>query len=183
MHPCHKVEREYAVRVFGQINDAKIRQLTKGVQLEDGKANFKKLTFCGEEGKNQWFNVTLTESRNHEVRRPWESVGMQVSRLIRIRYGDIYLPRGLPREEWIKLCLDQINYLHQLVDLKGEATSKMSVEQDRRNIKANQICRAVKQHTQVSLIRVVNKREIGTSKGCNTFSSKVRDKIKGNIIA
>ncbi|MGP1928359.1 MAG: 23S rRNA pseudouridine(2605) synthase RluB [Arsenophonus sp. NC-WZS1-MAG3] len=182
MHPRHEVEREYAVRVFGQINDAKIHQLIKGVQLEDGKANFKKLKFCGGEGKNQWFNVTLTEGRNREVRRLWEAVGMQVSRLIRIRYGDIYLPKGLPRGGWIELCLDQINYLRQLVGLKGETTSKISVEKDRRHIKANQIRRAVKQHTQVSLIGAVNKREIGASKECNTSFSKKRDKIKGNII-
>ncbi|MGP1959573.1 MAG: 23S rRNA pseudouridine(2605) synthase RluB [Arsenophonus sp. NC-TX2-MAG3] len=182
MHPRHKVEREYAVRVFGEINDAKIRQLIKGVQLGDGEAHFNKLKFCGGEGKNQWFNVTLTEGRNREVRRLWEAVGMQVSRLIRIRYGDIYLPKGLPRGGWIELCLDQINYLRQLVGLKNETISKISVQKDRRHIKANQIRRAVKQHTQVSLIKVVNKREIGAFKGYNNFFSKIRDKIKDNII-
>ncbi|MFP3013863.1 MAG: 23S rRNA pseudouridine(2605) synthase RluB [Arsenophonus sp. NC-QC1-MAG3] len=182
MNPRHEVEREYAVRVFGQINDAKIRQLIKGVQLEDGKANFKKLKFCGGKGKNQWFNVTLTEGRNREVRRLWEAVGMQVSRLIRIRYGNIYLPKGLPRGGWIELCLDQINYLRQLVGLKGETTSKIPVEKDRRHIKANQIRRSVKQHTQVSLIRVANKREIRAYKGYNTSPNKIGDKIKSNII-
>ncbi|MGP1956429.1 MAG: 23S rRNA pseudouridine(2605) synthase RluB [Arsenophonus sp. NC-PE1-MAG3] len=183
MHPRHEVEREYAVRVFGKINDAKIHQLTKGIQLEDGEANFKKLTFCGGEGKNQWFNVTLTEGRNREVRRLWEAVGMQVSRLIRIRYGDIYLPKGLPRGGWIELCLDQVNYLRQLVGLKDETTSKISVEQNRHHNKVNQIRRAVKQYAQVPLIRIVNKREIGTSKRCNSSTRKVLDKIKRNVIA
>ena len=97
MHPSREVEREYAVRVFGAIDDDKIRQLSRGVQLEDGPASFKTLKFTGGEGINQWYTVTLTEGRNREVRRLWESVGVQVSRLIRTRYGDITLPKGLPR--------------------------------------------------------------------------------------
>jgi len=172
MHPRHEVEREYAVRVFGEINDAKIRQLTKGVQLEDGEANFKTLKFRGGEGMNQWFNVTLTEGRNREVRRLWEAVGIQVSRLIRVRYGDIYLPKGLPRGGWTELGLAQINYLRQLVGLTDETASKISVEQDRRRIKANQIRRAVKRHTQVSSMRVTNKRATGAARGRNTSSRK-----------
>ncbi|WP_063655894.1 23S rRNA pseudouridine(2605) synthase RluB [Candidatus Arsenophonus triatominarum] len=172
MHPRHEVEREYAVRVFGEINDAKIRQLTKGIQLEDGEANFKTLKFRGGEGMNQWFNVTLTEGRNREVRRLWEAVGIQVSRLIRVRYGDIYLPKGLPRGGWTELGLAQINYLRQLVGLTDETASKISVEQDRRRIKANQIRRAVKRHTKVSSMRVANKRATGTTRGRNTSSRK-----------
>ena len=69
----------------------------RGVQLEDGPAAFKTIKFTGGEGINQWYNVTLTEGRNREVRRLWEAVGVQVSRLIRVRYGDILLPKGLPR--------------------------------------------------------------------------------------
>jgi 23S rRNA pseudouridine2605 synthase len=173
MHPRHEVEREYAVRVFGEINDAKIHQLTKGVQLEDGEASFKTLKFRGGEGMNQWFNVTLTEGRNREVRRLWEAVNIQVSRLIRVRYGDIYLPKGLPRGGWTELGLVQINYLRQLVGLSDETASKISVEQDRRRIKANQIRRAVKRHTQVSSMRVANKRATGAAKGRSKSSRKV----------
>src|SRR5574344_3049265 len=88
MHPSREVEREYAVRVFGQVDDAKLRDLSRGVQLEDGPAAFKTIKFSGGEGINQWYNVTLTEGRNREVRRLWEAVGVQVSRLIRVRYGD-----------------------------------------------------------------------------------------------
>uniref|UniRef100_A0A3B0LWY2 Pseudouridine synthase n=1 Tax=Arsenophonus endosymbiont of Trialeurodes vaporariorum TaxID=235567 RepID=A0A3B0LWY2_9GAMM len=172
MHPRHEVEREYAVRVFGEINDAKIRQLTKDVQLENGEANFKTLKFRGGEGMNQWFNVTLTEGRNRQVRRLWEAVGIQVSRLIRVRYGDIYLPKGLPRGGWTELGLAKINYLRQLVGLIDETASKISVEQDRRRIKANQIRRAVKQHTQVSSMRVTNKRATGAASRCNRSSRK-----------
>ncbi len=100
MHPSREVEREYAVRVFGQVDDAKLRDLSRGVQLEDGPAAFKTIKFSGGEGINQWYNVTLTEGRNREVRRLWEAVGVQVSRLIRVRYGDIPLPKGLPRGGW-----------------------------------------------------------------------------------
>jgi 23S rRNA pseudouridine2605 synthase len=150
MHPSREVEREYAVRVFGAIDDDKIKQLSRGVQLEDGPASFKTLKFTGGEGINQWYNVTLTEGRNREVRRLWESVGVQVSRLIRTRYGDITLPKGLPRGGWTELELGPTNYLRELVGLPAETTSKVAVEKDRRRTKANQIRRAVKRHSQVS---------------------------------
>ncbi|OAT21087.1 23S rRNA pseudouridine(2605) synthase RluB [Proteus myxofaciens] len=150
MHPSREVEREYAVRVFGEIDDAKVRQLTRGVQLEDGMASFRSISYRGGEGINQWYNVSLTEGRNREVRRMWEAVGVQVSRLIRVRYGDIDLPKGLPRGGWVELGLDQINYLRQLVELNDETVTKVAVEKDQRRIKANQIRRAVKRHTKIS---------------------------------
>ncbi|CAH6271542.1 23S rRNA pseudouridine(2605) synthase RluB [Pantoea agglomerans] len=150
MHPSREVEREYAVRVFGQIDDDKIRQLSKGVQLEDGPAAFKTLKFGGGEGINQWYNVTLTEGRNREVRRLWEAVGVQVSRLMRVRYGDITLPKGLPRGGWTELDLPAVNYLRNLVEMDDETVTKLVVEKDRRRTKANQIRRAVKRHSKVS---------------------------------
>ncbi len=150
MHPSREVEREYAVRVFGEIDDAKIRQLTRGVQLEDGPASFRSVSYRGGEGINQWYNVSLTEGRNREVRRMWEAVGVQVSRLIRVRYGDIDLPKGLPRGGWVELGLNQINYLRQLVELNDETVTKVAVEKDQCRIKANQIRRAVKRHTKIS---------------------------------
>ncbi|EOC1287252.1 23S rRNA pseudouridine(2605) synthase RluB [Cronobacter muytjensii] len=150
MHPSQEVEREYAVRVFGQVDDAKVRELARGVQLEDGPAAFKTIRFSGGEGINQWYNVTLTEGRNREVRRLWEAVGVQVSRLIRVRYGDIPLPKGLPRGGWTELDLAQTNYLRELVGLPPETASKVAVEKDRRRMKANQIRRAVKRHSQTA---------------------------------
>ncbi|MEA1064911.1 23S rRNA pseudouridine(2605) synthase RluB [Apirhabdus apintestini] len=150
MHPSREVEREYAVRIFGEIEEAKLRQLTRGIQLEDGPAAFKTLRYSGGEGINQWYNVTLTEGRNREVRRLWEAVGVQVSRLIRVRYGDIALPKGLPRGGWTELDLAQTNYLRGMVELAPETTSKVAVEKDRRRTKANQIRRAVKRHARVS---------------------------------
>lgn len=150
MHPSREVEREYAVRVFGQVDDEKIKQLSRGVQLEDGPAAFRSIKFQGGEGLNQWYNVTLTEGRNREVRRLWEAVGVQVSRLIRVRYGDLNLPKGLPRGGYKELDLPDINYLRTLVDMTEETVSKLPVERDRRRVKANQIRRAVKRHTQVA---------------------------------
>lgn len=150
MHPSREVEREYAVRVFGQVDDDKIRQLSKGVQLEDGPAAFKTLKFGGGEGINHWYNVTLTEGRNREVRRLWEAVGVQVSRLMRVRYGDITLPKGLPRGGWTELDLPAVNYLRNLVEMDDETVTKLVVEKDRRRTKANQIRRAVKRHSKVS---------------------------------
>lgn len=153
MHPSREVEREYAVRVFGQVDDEKIKQLSRGVQLEDGPAAFRSIKFQGGEGLNQWYNVTLTEGRNREVRRLWEAVGVQVSRLIRVRYGDLNLPKGLPRGGYKELDLPDINYLRTLVDMTEETVSKLPVERDRRRVKANQIRRAVKRHTQVAPTR------------------------------
>ena len=171
MHPSREVEREYAVRVFGQVDDEKIKQLSRGVQLEDGPAAFKTLKFTGGEGINQWYNVTLTEGRNREVRRLWEAVGVQVSRLIRVRYGDITLPKGLPRGGWTELDLSDTNYLRNLVGLDEETVSKVAVEKDRRRTKANQIRRAVKRHTSTSKAakpagnrRPASKRQQGGSK-------------------
>lgn len=124
MHPSHEVEREYAVRVFGEITEAMLQRLRKGVQLEDGTAKFNKIKPAGGEGLNQWFNVTLTEGRNREVRRLWESQEVQVSRLMRIRYGDVKLDRGIPRGGWQELKLPEVNYLRGLVNLPPETESR-----------------------------------------------------------
>ncbi|KGA24179.1 23S rRNA pseudouridine(2605) synthase RluB [Pectobacterium brasiliense] len=150
MHPSREVEREYAVRVFGEVDDEKIKQLSKGVQLDDGPASFRTIRYQGGEGLNQWYNVTLTEGRNREVRRLWEAVGVQVSRLIRVRYGDITLPKGIPRGGWTEMPLEQLNYLRELVQLPAETVSKLPVERERRRVKANQIRRAVKRHSQIN---------------------------------
>lgn len=146
MHPRCAVEREYAVRVFGTPDQQKLSQLTRGVQLEDGRAAFKSLRFSGGEGINQWYNVILCEGRNREVRRLWQAVGVQVSRLIRVRYGDISLAKNLPRGGWLELNLQQINYLRQLVGLAAQNNSRLVQEKDRRRIKAYQIRRAVTRH-------------------------------------
>lgn len=150
MHPSREVEREYSVRVFGQVDDAMIARLRKGVQLEDGPASFKSIKPMGGQGMNQWFDVTLTEGRNREVRRLWESQGIQVSRLIRIRYGNIQLMKTLPRGGWEEMDLANVNYLRELVGLEPETQSKLDVTKQRRRIKTGQIRRAVKQHSELN---------------------------------
>lgn len=97
MHPSSGLEREYAVRVHGQVTTEMTQAMLRGVTLEDGIARFKRIQFKGGEGANSWYQVILTEGRNREVRRLWESQGVEVSRLIRIRYGSIAMPRFLAR--------------------------------------------------------------------------------------
>lgn len=147
MHPSREVEREYSVRVFGNIDEAMIQRLRKGVQLEDGPANFKQIKVVGGTGLNQWFDVTLTEGRNREVRRLWESQGVEVSRLIRIRYGNIKLEKGLPRGGWEEMGPEQVNYLRELVGLPEETKTKVDVTKNRRRTNIRQIRKAVKQHS------------------------------------
>ena len=149
MHPSRKVEREYAVRIFGEVNEAMLQTLRYGVKLEDGPAKFQKITYRGGEGRNHWFHVVLSEGRNREVRRLWESQDVQVSRLIRVRYGDLPMKRQLPSGGWTELNLTDVNYYRELVDLKPEARSKIKVdEKSMDNAKSRRIRRSVKKHQQ-----------------------------------
>ncbi|WP_206483930.1 23S rRNA pseudouridine(2605) synthase RluB [Thalassotalea sp. G2M2-11] len=149
MHPSQKVEREYAVRVFGEVDEAMLQRLRAGVKLEDGMARFQKVTYRGGEGRNHWFHVVLSEGRNREVRRLWESQEVQVSRLIRVRYGDIELKRQLPLGGWIELPLKEVNYYRKLVNLSLETKSKVNVDEKAMdNAKSRRIRRSVKKHQQ-----------------------------------
>lgn len=103
MHPRYGSEREYAVRVLGELGDEQQAQLVKGIELEDGMAQFNSLEYLGGEGSNRWYRATLQEGRNREVRRMFEASGVTVSRLIRTRFGDVVLPRGLRRGRWEEL--------------------------------------------------------------------------------
>lgn len=108
MHPSHEIEREYAVRVNGRVTDDMLKNLQKGVQLEDGMAAFKRIDFQGGEGANAWYHVVLCEGKNREVRRLWASQGVQVSRLIRVRFGDVSLPRNLPRGQAREMSPEEV---------------------------------------------------------------------------
>ena len=104
MHPRYQVEREYAVRVLGELTAEDRRRLLTGVELADGMARFDRLEPSGAaEGANRWYRVVLREGRNREVRRLLEAVGRKVSRLLRVRYGPVALPRGLRPGGWIEL--------------------------------------------------------------------------------
>lgn len=147
MHPSQQIEREYAVRVFGEIDEAMLQRLRAGVKLDDGMAKFNSITYRGGEGRNHWFHVVLTEGRNREVRRLWESQEVQVSRLIRVRYGDLEMHRQLPLGGWAELPLKDVNYFRKLVDLPLETKSKVKVdEKSLDNAKSRRIRRSVKKH-------------------------------------
>jgi 23S rRNA pseudouridine2605 synthase len=103
MHPRFGLEREYAVRVLGALSNEEKQRLLDGIDLEDGKAQFGSIEDGGGEGANTWYRVTISEGRNREVRRLFEALGHAVSRLIRIRYGAMMLPRGLKRGAWMEL--------------------------------------------------------------------------------
>ena len=115
MHPRYEVEREYAVRVLGEVTDEQRQQLLDGVQLQDGAAKFLRMEDSGGEGANRWYRVVIGEGRNREVRRIFESIGLTVSRLLRIRYGSIQLPRGLARSRYQELAPEWVQaWVHDL---------------------------------------------------------------------
>lgn len=117
MHPKFEFEREYAVRVHGQVTQEMIKKLLKGVQLDDGIGKFGKIEYRGGEGTNAWYHVVINEGRNREVRRLWESQGVEVSRLIRVRYGQFQMPRGLSRGEYVELSSIEVDaFLKQIND-------------------------------------------------------------------
>lgn len=118
MHPSSEVAREYAVRVLGEVTAETLQRLLDGVELEDGPARFGSIRASGGDGANTWFNVTLAEGRNREVRRLWEAVGHQVSRLIRVAYGPVQLPRGLRRGQSRALEDGEIAALYALAGLE-----------------------------------------------------------------
>lgn len=124
MHPSYHIDREYAVRILGEVTDEILERLRTGVELEDGPGRFTTLEDRGGEGANHWYHVTLEEGRNREVRRLWESQGLTVSRLTRVRYGPITLPRWLRPGRWEDIGERPLALLRQSVGLeKPEITT------------------------------------------------------------
>ena len=119
MHPSWEIEREYAVRVLGKVDDAVIENLRTGVKLEDGMAAFTSIQDAGGAGANHWYHVTLKEGRNREVRRMWESQGVQVSRLMRIRFGPVSLPRSIRPGRFQDISDKEAADLYAAVELKA----------------------------------------------------------------
>jgi len=115
MHPSSEIEREYAVRILGKVDNEMLKRLQKGVELEDGMAAFTAIKDAGGTGANHWYHVVLKEGRNREVRRLWESQGITVSRLIRVRFGSIQLPRLLRPGRWQDLDAQQLAELAMLI--------------------------------------------------------------------
>lgn len=128
MHPSSEIEREYAVRVLGAVSPGVLEHLLGGVELEDGRAAFATLRDAGGSGANHWYHVTLKEGRNREVRRMWESQGVAVSRLIRVRFGPIGLPRQLRPGHHRPLTRPEIVALYRVVGLEPpRASSRRAV--------------------------------------------------------
>ena len=149
MHPKHEVEREYAVRVFGEVEDKMLKRLTVGVELEDGKAKFTNIVKKpgDEESQNTWYNVCLSEGRNREVRRLWESQGVQVSRLMRVRYGTLELQKRLPQGGWVELGLPDLNTLRESVKLPEETETLIKIDPGKLDhVKISRMRRSVKKH-------------------------------------
>lgn len=116
MHPRYQIEREYACRVLGEATSLKLKKLSNGVLLDGQLCRFSSILDKGGRGANHWYHVTLMEGRNREVRRLWEKVGLRVSRLLRIRFGPIKLPKDLRVGSWIELNHENVGKLYSGAD-------------------------------------------------------------------
>ena len=121
MHPSYQVERKYAVRIHGEVTDEMIENLKTGVLIDGDMCQFNYIQAGGGEGTNQWYEVGLSEGKNREVRKLWQSQDVDVSRLIRIEYGPIDLPKSLSRGRWRDLDEEQITKLADMVQLEVKA--------------------------------------------------------------
>ena len=119
LHPSNAIEREYAVRVLGEVHARHIERLQKGVLLDDGMARFSRVKTGGGRGANRWYYVTLAEGRKREIRRLWESQGFTVSRLIRVRFGPVALPKSRRFGEVWELDKRKVRVLRETVGLVG----------------------------------------------------------------
>jgi len=135
MHPSSEIEREYAVRILGEVSPEILKQLKTNVPLDDGDAHFTDVKESGGQGANHWYNVILKEGRNREVRRLWEYFGFAVSRLMRVRYGDIKLERRVRPSKSEDLTEKEMDALYKSVGLKYEVVE--TVKKDKSRFKAN----------------------------------------------
>ncbi|WP_445156825.1 23S rRNA pseudouridine(2605) synthase RluB [Halomonas sp. E14] len=132
MHPSTQIEREYAVRVMGEVRKEHVKAMVEGVMLEDGPARFTDVQEFGGEGINTWFHVVIMEGRNREVRRLWESQGLTVSRLKRVRYGNIFLDKRAKAGEWVELSQDEIDDLALAAGLAPRKVPELTPDEKNR---------------------------------------------------
>ncbi len=135
MHPSTQVEREYAVRILGNVADATLEKLKQGVMLEDGKAQFDEIHFAGGDGANKWYNVIVSEGRNRLVRRLWEAQDVVVSRLIRVRYGPVVLPEKLRAGAFYELTAKELDLLFDFAGMAAEKRAITAVVPDAKSAK------------------------------------------------
>ena len=124
MHPSYEIEREYAVRVHGTVSTEMLQQLKQGVELGDGLARFEEIIDSGGEATNHWYHVILKEGKNREVRRLWEAVGVEVSRLMRVRYDSFTLPKWLKPGKYRFLDDAVVRRLYQKLELEYKGPKK-----------------------------------------------------------
>ena len=129
MHPSSNIEREYMVRVMGEWDESMLARMLEGVTLEDGVARFADIQDGGGDGINHWFYVVLMEGRNREVRRLWESQGLTVSRLKRVRYGDVFIPSRVKQGQWVELDNKEIKSLYRMTDLPIKDVQRTTVKE------------------------------------------------------
>ena len=132
MHPSFEVEREYSVRIMGELSQEQMRSMTAGILLDDGKAYFDRIAEMGGEGSNRWYQVIIKEGRNREVRRMFEAMGIMVSRLIRVRFGMVNLPPRIKRGQMLELESIQVAAILKWVDLPVPAQLPQNRPQDRK---------------------------------------------------
>lgn len=128
MHPSSNIDREYAVRVLGDVNDAVLKRLTDGVLLEDGMAKFTDVRFFNGEGANKWYHCVVMEGRNREVRRLWESQELQVNRLKRVRFGPVFLPSDVKVGTWRELGQKEVDLLADELQLERRKVPRENPE-------------------------------------------------------
>ena len=187
MHPRYEVEREYAVRVLGELTEEQRRQLLEGVQLEDGPAKFIRLEDAGGQGVNHWYRAALSEGRNREVRRIFEAVGLTVSRLIRIRFGAIQLPRTLARGRFYELAPEWVQaWVHDLgiVDRRGAQPRRSAAGQGRTQRQGWRSGAAAGPGTRIWLCRArATVRSAATARARATARIKVRGRARAKARA
>ncbi|MFD2190927.1 23S rRNA pseudouridine(2605) synthase RluB [Pistricoccus aurantiacus] len=132
MHPSTEIEREYAVRVMGEVKREHVLAMVEGVMLEDGPARFSDVQEFGGEGINTWFHVVIMEGRNREVRRLWESQGLTVSRLKRVRYGSVFLDKRAKAGEWTELTQEEVDGLAELAQLPRRKVPDLTPDEKNR---------------------------------------------------
>jgi len=132
MHPSNEVDREYLVRVHGEVTDEMLKQMQEGVELDDGPARFERIKIGQGGNTNRWFSVVISEGRNREVRRLWESQGVEVSRLKRIRYGSVEIPSYVRAGEWVELEPKEVKKLCKSLGLKTDVDWALTPDEGHR---------------------------------------------------
>ena len=173
MHPSSEIEREYAVRVQGEVTSDMIKNMLKGVELEDGLLKFDQILDSGGQGSNHWYHVILKEGKNREVRRLWQSQDVRVSRLTRVRYGSIVLPRDLKVGNKTELTLDEIKTLFADVKLEWPASRDVIASELKKKAKHS----SIKQHLYGSGVKAKN----STPKNAKTSKSHSAQKHKEGL--